>query len=90
MESENLILKLISTIKKQKDLKKNLQEEGFSFNINLFYDENLQAFASNLKGGLEGLFNSEVILDTSITPHVNRIKQRENNFYTIICSRLQN
>lgn len=81
--SLNIIQKLRLNIKKLKEIKKDINEDSISFNINLFYDENLEVFAKNLKGGLEGIFNTQVIYDTNIKNHINSLKDKQNKHIII-------
>lgn len=74
---KKLLNKLIKYLDKQKELEKKLLGSDVSFNIFLFHDDTLDMFAQNLKGGLEGLFNVDVIVDNSIEKHISTIKNKE-------------
>ena len=78
----NLILKkLLSKIRKyleiQKELEKKLLGSDVSFKIFLFYDKEVEFFAKNLQDGLRALFNVDILLDTSISNHLNEIKVKD-------------
>ncbi len=81
LESTPILRKLLKKIRKylefQRELEKKLLGSDISFNINLFYDEQLDMFAKNLKAGLEGLFNVDVFMDTSIEKHLSDIKSKD-------------
>lgn len=74
---KKLLKKIVKYLEHQRELEKKLLGADVSFNIYLFHDEHLDMFAKNLKGGLEGLFNVDVFLDTSIDNHISEIKSKD-------------
>jgi len=80
---KKLIKKIIKYLEHQRELEKKLLGSDVSFNIYLIHDETLDMFASNLKNGLEGLFNVDVILDNSIDPHSKDIRSKESKHIII-------
>lgn len=87
LESTPILRKLLKKIRKylefQRELEKKLLGSDISFNIYLFHDEQLDVFAKNLKAGLEGLFNVDVFMDTSIDKHLSEIKSKDTKHIII-------
>ena len=80
---KKLLKKIVKHLEYQRELEKKLLGADVSFNIYLFHDETLDMFAKNLKGGLEGLFNVDVFLDTSINNHIGEIKSKDTKHIII-------
>ena len=78
-----LLLKIVKYLKKEKEIQKKIFGNELPFNIYLFHDEELDIFAQNLKSGLEGLFNVDVIKDTSIEKYFDVLKSKETKHIII-------
>lgn len=74
---EKLLEKIIDNLHTLRQIEKSILGSDEAFNIFLFHDENLDMFAKNLKGGLEGLFNVDITLDTKISNHIQNIKSKD-------------
>ncbi|MGB5791235.1 AAA family ATPase [Poseidonibacter sp.] len=72
-----LLLKINKHLEKQRELKRKLMGNDISFNIYLIHDEDLAMFAKNMKSGLEGLFNVEITMGTSIKKYSHEIKSKD-------------
>lgn len=81
IKGSRILVKLIRKIKKhlekQRDLKKRLYGNDAAFNIYLIHDNDLSEFANNLKIGLKGLFNVDVVVDTKIKKHLDALKTKD-------------
>lgn len=74
---DKLFEKIKNLLKDQKELERKILGADVSFNIYLFHDEHLDGFSSNLKDGLEGLFNVDVISDTNVLKHLKALKSKD-------------
>lgn len=80
---KKLLNKIIKNLQKEKDIHKKLFGNELPFSIYLFHDEDLGLFAENLKLGLEGLFNVDVIKDNSIEKYFDELKSKESKHIII-------
>lgn len=78
-----LLKKIEKQLEKQKQIQKNLFGNDNAFNICLIYDKDLEVFAQNLKKGLQGLFNVDIIFDTSIKRHEEKLKTKDTKYILI-------
>ena len=79
--SDKLIRTLFKKIKKNFYKKYEIEKEIFGseslFNIYLIHDEILGEFAKNLKAGLKGLFNVDIIIDNSISKNMSDLNSKD-------------
>lgn len=80
---QKLLKKIIKYLEKEKLIQKKLFENDIPFNIYLIHDDDLEMFSQNLKEGLEGLFNTEVICDNSIEKYLDVFKSKETKHIII-------
>lgn len=73
---KKLLNKILLLIEKQKSLEKKLLGSDIAFNIFLFNDDDLEVFGKNLKSGLKGLFNVDVIMSSNISKHLDEINTK--------------
>lgn len=78
-----LLIKINKHLEKQRELKRKLMGNDISFNIYLIHDDDLAMFAENMKSGLEGLFNVEITMGTSIKKYSNEIKSKDTKHIII-------
>ena len=79
---KKLLRKIVKYLEKEKKLYKKLYENDVPFNIYLIHGD-LDLLATNLKTGLESLFNVEVTIDTSIEKHYDKLKLKESKHIII-------
>lgn len=80
---KKLLKKILKYLSKEKDIQKKISGNDIHFNIYIIHDEDLVFFAENLKGGLEGLFNTQVTTDTSIEKYFDDLKSKETKHIII-------
>ena len=78
-----LLDKIRKQLEKQREIRKRLYGNDAAFNIYLIHDEDIEAFADNLRIGLKGLFNVDVTLDTSIERHLEDLKSKDTKHIII-------
>jgi cellulose biosynthesis protein BcsQ len=59
------------------EIEKELFGSQSMFNIHVVHDESLQEFAVGLQGGLKGLFNVDIFLETSLSEKLLVIKDKD-------------
>jgi Flp pilus assembly CpaE family ATPase len=74
---KKLLSKIIKYLKKEKELQKKLLGNDIPFNIYLIQDD-LEILAQNLKSGLEGLFNVDVEVNSSIGKYLDVFKTKDS------------
>lgn len=74
---KKLLKKLVKKLEKEHELHKKLFENEVPFNLYLIHDD-LEAFASNLRIGLESIFNVNITFDTSIKKYYETIQTKES------------
>lgn len=74
---KKLLKKILKKLIREHELTKKLSEGEIPFNIYLIHDD-LEAFANNLKIGLESLFNVNIIYDSSIDKYYEKIQTKES------------
>lgn len=81
IKSSNGLKKLLKELKgylhQQYEMEKEQSGTESSFSIHVIHDEVLDEFAHNLRGGLKGLFNVDVFLDTNLDKHMAEFRSKE-------------
>ncbi len=87
IKSTPILKKLLSKIRKylsyQRDLEKKLLGADISFNIYIFHDEEFDMFAKNLNDGLNGLFNVDVTVSTSVNKYKSILRNKDTKHIMI-------
>ena len=74
---KKLLQVLKSYLFQQYEMEKEQAGTESSFSILIINDEILNEFSQNLKSGLKGLFNVEVVTDTKLDRHMDELRAKE-------------